>query len=306
MRESMPLSKSPVFIIGAGRSGTTLLYKLLCLHADVAWVSNYVNQKPGWPWLSKLNNVSHLCKGLCRRIWFSKTSNAYFVKKNPVNRYFPFPVEGENIYRYCKIPALKNESWKITIDQKTLLIKSFQQILRFQNGNIVVNKRTANNRRIPHLLNVFPDAKFVHIIRDGRAVSRSLVNVKWWNTHKVWWMNKMPAEVWEKKGNAPILLAAQNWIQEVCAIKEGLKSVKPENLLEIRYEDLSLDFDNLMKRILGFLQLGKDERWDHEINQIEIMNRNKSIRHSGALQNEPHMDLVTRMQEDLLKGFRYL
>ena len=32
------------FLVGAGRSGTTLLYKLLCLHPQVAYISNYENR----------------------------------------------------------------------------------------------------------------------------------------------------------------------------------------------------------------------------------------------------------------------
>ena len=35
------------FLVGAGRSGTTLLYKLLCLHPQVAYISNYENRF-GW------------------------------------------------------------------------------------------------------------------------------------------------------------------------------------------------------------------------------------------------------------------
>jgi hypothetical protein len=30
----------PLFLVGVPRSGTTLLYKLLCLHPDVAYISN--------------------------------------------------------------------------------------------------------------------------------------------------------------------------------------------------------------------------------------------------------------------------
>jgi len=30
----------PIFIIGVPRSGTTILYRTLCLHPDVAWFSH--------------------------------------------------------------------------------------------------------------------------------------------------------------------------------------------------------------------------------------------------------------------------
>ena len=33
-----------MFLVGAARSGTSLLYRALCLHPDVAYVSNYVRR----------------------------------------------------------------------------------------------------------------------------------------------------------------------------------------------------------------------------------------------------------------------
>ena len=35
-----------IFIIGSGRSGTTLLYNLLATHSDVAWFSVLSHHKP--------------------------------------------------------------------------------------------------------------------------------------------------------------------------------------------------------------------------------------------------------------------
>ena len=44
--EGAGASEAPVFLLGPARSGTSLLYKLLCLHRDVAFISNYVARAP--------------------------------------------------------------------------------------------------------------------------------------------------------------------------------------------------------------------------------------------------------------------
>ena len=40
----------------------------------------------------------------------------------------------------------------------------------------LVNKHPRNSVRIGHIRRVFPDARFIHVIRDGRAVANSIVN----------------------------------------------------------------------------------------------------------------------------------
>ena len=43
--------KPPLFIVGCGRSGTTIVYELLCEHPDLAWFSNYAERWPALPQL---------------------------------------------------------------------------------------------------------------------------------------------------------------------------------------------------------------------------------------------------------------
>ena len=40
--------KPPLFIVGCGRSGTTIVYELLCEHPDLAWFSNYAERWPAF------------------------------------------------------------------------------------------------------------------------------------------------------------------------------------------------------------------------------------------------------------------
>ena len=44
------------------------------------------------------------------------------------------------------------------------------------NGRRLILKNPPNSTRIKQLLDIFPDAKFIHILRDGRTVVNSLIN----------------------------------------------------------------------------------------------------------------------------------
>jgi len=49
---------APLFLVGVPRSGTTLLYKLLCLHPEVAYISHWMRIAPGVPALALVNRLT--------------------------------------------------------------------------------------------------------------------------------------------------------------------------------------------------------------------------------------------------------
>src|SRR6202035_2477728 len=101
-------------------------------------------------------------------------------------------VEGEPLFRHCGMVQFEWEHEATPLEQQKALRRSFSAIRRSSGAVVVVNKRIANNRRIPQLLAAFPDARFVSIVRDGRAVAYSLSRVDWWDDDIVWWYGGTP------------------------------------------------------------------------------------------------------------------
>ena len=52
--------------------------------------------------------------------------------------------------------------------------KQFQDFAQAKQVNLIVDKSPRSSLKIPFLVNVFPEAKFVHILRDGRDTTLSL------------------------------------------------------------------------------------------------------------------------------------
>jgi hypothetical protein len=86
---------------------------------------------------------------------------------------------------------------------------------------------------------VLPEARFVHLIRDGRDVALSL------------------RPLWFSPGHE-IEAQAENWRTKVSTIRASGRECR--QYLEIRYEDLVLDAESVLRRVCDFIGLRYDPR----------------------------------------------
>jgi hypothetical protein len=108
-------------------------------------------------------------------------------------------------------------------------------------GQTHVSERTPwHVEHLPLIAEIYPDARFVHIIRDGRDAVRSLVHWYW--------------------GPTTISEAAAEWRRLVEAGRAATPVVG-DRLLEVRYEDLLADLPAGVERIYAHVGLkGSVER----------------------------------------------
>jgi hypothetical protein len=292
------------FIIGAGRSGTTLLYKLLCLHPQVAYLSN-IEQR--LPWLPLA------CSGRMRlrsftaklRYWFLASGNAYTAERPLLHRLMPTPVEGELFYQRHGLPAFMDAdiSFRDGADGQSLPL-AFARLQKAARKTLFVSKRTANNRRLPTINASFPGAKFINLKRDGRDVAASLSRVAWWNDHPLWWdpQHRSPLQVLAQ-GEDMLQLCARNWVAETEAIERGLTSVATAQVLDIRFEDLVAAPVAEMKRVIEFLGLAASVDFERAITSLQLSVRPGAWRQSW---NVEQIALVNREQAPQLARQGYV
>ena len=153
----------PIFIIGAPRSGTTLLYNILSTHRDLSYIT--LNAlRAGIHRKEKSRFLGHR-KGLILKIM----NLLYRDKRSRI------PYEANNFWkRYLGMyDYLTEEDYTPEMtDYYKLLIYAVQKAFskpRF------INKNPQHSFRVRLLNKIFDDAKFIHIIRDGRAAAYSMI-----------------------------------------------------------------------------------------------------------------------------------
>lgn len=117
------------------------------------------------------------------------------------------------------------------------LVRSYLDQVRATSGKPIVGGTL--HRHFQHLPGLWPNARYLHLLRDGRDVARSAVRMGWaGNTY-------MAADVW--------LAAEQAWDQLQA-------QVPAQQLHEVRYERLVRTPDEVLTGICNFLGLPFDRR----------------------------------------------
>lgn len=269
--------RGPVFLLGPARSGTSLLYKALCLHPRAGYISNWVRKYPSAPGFAALNRLPRRLAGARRSVWFGSDSNAYVYGKarSTLERVFPMPVEGEPLFTRCGLTQYSWETEASPEQQRQALRKAFSTLRRASGSDVVVNKRIANNRRVPQLHRAFPEGRFVSIVRDGRAVAYSLSRVDWWEDDIVWWYGDTPKQ-WAAEGRDPWEICARNWVEELNAIEAGLAEVPDPQQLAITYEAFVADPLAVLSQVADFAGLPRSRGWEDELSRLSFPDRNEA------------------------------
>lgn len=111
-------------------------------------------------------------------------------------------------------------------------------------------KTPRNVLHLPYLFERFPEARFVHMLRDGRDVACSL---RTHPRHKVVHGKLVPLNTWR-----PMEECATRWRDSLVAVRPYLSDPRVHTL---RYEDLVSDPRGTTRKLLDFL----GEPWDERV-----------------------------------------
>lgn len=208
----------PLFIVGMPRSGTKLLRDLLNNHPDIAIPDIETNLIPTWEknWkrygdLSNRKNFHKFYRKMLSLSYFN-----YMNEKGCL-------IVADAWYKYCKDFTIAGV---------------FEALIRhdakagYDSMKIWGDKSPLYFRHIPLLKDIFPKARFIHIIRDVRDYCLS-INMAW---------------------RKNMFRAAQRWCNDVQKFKICSKGIQSD-YIEVRYEDLIAEPDMVLKKICDFLNI---------------------------------------------------
>ena len=214
------------FIVGNPRSGTTLLRHIVDSHSQIAfllecpWFMNWFEQGIG------LDSEGSVTPDL----------GPILLSKRRLFRDLDLGITAQEMEGW--IESSPGLSWAGFISK---LCDRYAQARR---KRLVGNKTPSFVRRIPAMHVLWPDAKFVHIIRDGRDVFLS-ARAKWKDKS-----NFRGFSTWNSDNATTVALW---WEWNVRLGQEAGRSLGPDYYYEMRYERLVSDPENECAALCEFL-----------------------------------------------------
>ena len=274
----MKLDKNFVFIIGCPRSGTTYLLKTLAANRNFAWVSSQMDKSPDKIDLIKNQNI------------FDKF---YSGKRNYRKQEYSYvkPVEPWGFWNYHFEYFQWNKKFSNTPINALPEHNSDRSIKKVRNAVDIIFKETGKNvflskytdfPRVQLIKKAFPNAKIIHLVRDGRAVANSYnqkIKSGDFNTSKEEenWVSAWPKE-WQKEfsdlNKNPLSFTLYQWLFFVTQINNELKSIPSENYIELNYSDLVTNTSGTIQKILDFVDVKMDRNLKFFLNHHPGDNKN--------------------------------
>jgi Sulfotransferase family len=204
---------TPFFIVGSGRSGSTLLRLMLCSH------SRLTIPPETWYLLPLLQRLS-----VDRPLDAAETETAVAIMTGH--------------YRW---PDLKLDSQEFRRAVHRLTAPSVRDLVEVVYRWYVQaegkarwgDKTPAYIEIVPELARMFPGARFIHLVRDGRDVAKSFQTTDWVGR----WLH----------------LNTREWSRALDYQRRWADSELRQQMLEVRYEDLVLETEVTLRRICQFI-----------------------------------------------------
>jgi hypothetical protein len=217
-----------VFFVGCPRSGTTMLGRMVNAHPQIAvihelqWIARYFEKRKG---LTENGSVTP-------RLIPKLMANPRFAR---------LQVGAHELERLIGAGEMTYSSFVTAL---------FDLYGAAKRKSLVGEKNPGYGRSLPTLHSLWPKARFVHLIRDGRDVCLSILS---WD--KAARASGRFHKAWESD---PVAATALFWEWNVRLAREAGAALGPELYHEIRYEALVEDPSRECAKLCAFLEVPTD------------------------------------------------
>lgn len=255
--------KRPVFLIGVPRSGTSLLLHMLINHPDITGFNqeaNHLWHPHVYPW---------------RKLAAAQTIPPYEQDPRAFTKY----------------------SLSLTTNNDIDLLKAtFGAAQYLADAKVVLNKSAMLCFMLPQLVTWFPDAKFIHLVRDGRAVafSRATKEHAKMTQHSETYIER---GFWRNFSDllGDVAIAWTESLFEVQRTDQELGLTDNRRMLTLKYEDLCADPEAVIRTLFRFIELEHDVK----LPAFDTKNQNQKYQQALDANQRSHVYALTKKQLDV-------
>ncbi|WP_197444002.1 sulfotransferase family protein [Maioricimonas rarisocia] len=212
-------STTPVHVLGHARSGTSVFVRLLRKYLHVAFgtesqfIFRFQQRLAEYGDLHQETNRRRLVEDICRERWFERTHRRLGFETTP-----DAILADVSDFTYAGV-----------------LDATFRQLAGYLEMQRWGDKTPEYINHLPDLYALFPDARYIHVARDGRDVALSAFE--------------------QPFGMKNIYCAAVDWTDAMQKVQAFRRRCPESQFFEVRYEDFLTDPVPVFEQLIAFLDI---------------------------------------------------
>ena len=259
----------PIFVVGTGRSGSTIFFDIFARHPNVAWLSSRAwdhSQSPGLnKFVMNLRGVRYIDELLGDHLGPSEA------------------------YRFWDLncPGFSNPYRDLTAEDVTPIAS---MRLRESVASTLTRKR---NRflakftgwpRVRYLREIFSQARFIEVTREPAATVSSLLLVPFWDGWRGppnWRRGPLPPDLdalWRREQQSFVALAAIEYVIVQRAMEQCRATLPADQMRAISYSSLCADPVAVFREVAEFCHLEWSGWFEKQIRKAPFANRDDKWR----------------------------
>jgi len=290
--------ENPIFIISNPRSGTTFMHRLMCMDEErYAPILLYHGIIPSVTFYKIVKVVGAVDRRIGRpfRRFFDWVDSWFFKEWADIHPTgFNEKEEDEAMYLFSFLtvavslicPYMKEFEYLTIIDKmpektRRKLQKYFRSSLqRFMysegKGKILLSKNVITTGRLHTILEMFPDARIVYLMRDPKSAVPSFISM--FSASWKFIAPEIPEDSEEYRALGQIAIDFYNYFHQNKSL------FKPENLFVVPYNELSADPKKAVEEVYAHFNMNISDNFKNRL-ESHLKNQSKyRSKHSYSLQ----------------------
>ena len=254
------ISEPPLFVLGYARAGTTHLHNLLSKDPNLGYVTTLHAIAPKWFLVGRGRIKSVMEQGMGdqtrpmdnvkvsldapqeEEVALANSTHMSFIHN------FSFPSRSREYFdRYLMLGDGRGLRPRDLRRWEKTYLEILKKATHHWDGRRLVLKTPANQGRLPTLLRMFPEAKFVHIVRDPLVIYQSVLRTY----RKFIPLQQMQGVDWSEIEEFIVdayVVTMRRFIEDIRLIPKG-------NFIELKFERLERDPLGELERVYQGLRL---------------------------------------------------